>query len=77
MASPLAIAFTPYYEGTTLFLSSIFEWYERDFLDWYEARSPGQEGTLLNYATLYLPARRADELRRRAASYQVRFMPDD
>jgi len=60
-----------------VFLSSIFDWYEADFLKWYQRRFPGQPATLLNYVILYLPPHRAEELGRVAASYQVRFIPYD
>ena len=61
----------------TIFLSSIFQWYESDFLDWYKDRFPDRRATLLDYVSLYLPDERAAQLDRAAASYQVEFIPYD
>lgn len=58
-------------------LSSIFDWYKEDFLRWYRESFPGQKATLLNYVALYLPLKKAQELKGDAASYQVRFIPYD
>ncbi len=57
-----------------VFLSSIFKWYEEDFVAWYRTQFPDQEATLLNYASLYVSPETAEALRR-AASYEVRFVP--
>ena len=60
-----------------ILLSSIFKWYKRDFLKWYGDRFPQQEPSLLNYITLYLPGGMREEIKRRAASYRLEFMPYD
>ena len=65
------------YEEKTVFLSSILDWYKKDFLKWYQSKFPDQKATLLNYVILYLPPDRAEELRKIATSYQVRFIPYD
>lgn len=59
-----------------VYLSSIFDWYEDEFLKWCRERFPGREATLLDYVALYLPGEKAEELKR-AASYEVRFIPYD
>jgi len=68
--------FTIKHQEKTVSLSSIFDWYESDFLSWYQDKFPGQEATLLNYVALYASAEKAGELQR-AASYEVRFIPYD
>jgi hypothetical protein len=65
------------HQEKTIYISSIFKWYENDFLNWYRESSPQQEATLLNYLSLYLPAEKGNEIRRLAASYRVRFIPYD
>jgi hypothetical protein len=59
-----------------VYLSSILDWYEDDFTDWLAARRPDRPATLLEYAALYAPPERADELAR-ARDYEVRFVPYD
>ena len=61
----------------TISLSSIFQWYEEDFLNWYREEFAGQQATLLKYVALYLPPRRAAELRRSEATYRLQFTPYD
>ncbi|MGD9762328.1 MAG: DUF547 domain-containing protein [Candidatus Binatia bacterium] len=58
-----------------VYLSSIFNWYQRDFLDWppLEGRSGA---TLLDYVALYSTPEQVAELRR-ASEYDVRFAPYD
>jgi hypothetical protein len=65
------------HQEKTIYLSSIFDWYESDFLDWYKERYPQQEATLPNYVALYLSEEESTELRRSAGSYEVRFIPYD
>jgi hypothetical protein len=60
----------------TVHLSSILDWFEDDFLDWYEARHGSEKPTLVKYAALYAPPETAAALRR-AAGYAVRFVPYD
>jgi hypothetical protein len=57
-------------------LSSIFDWYENDFVTWYRRQFPDRKATLLNYIALYVPADQAEDLRR-AAAYDIEFMPYD
>jgi hypothetical protein len=44
-------------------LSSIFDWYESDFVDWMKVARPAEEPSLRGYALLYLPPSRAEALR--------------
>ena len=60
-----------------IYMSSIFEWYENDFLGWYRGRFPQQEATILDYVSLYLTEEKRDEIRESAASYRVEFIPYD
>jgi len=64
------------HEKKTVSLSSIFEWYESDFLTWLQHKFSGRKATLLDYVALYVSAEKAGELQR-AASYAVRFIPYD
>jgi hypothetical protein len=57
-------------------LSSIFDWYRRDFLDWYAERYPGPEPSLVRYVELYAADAQVEALRR-AATYAIRFVPYD
>jgi hypothetical protein len=64
------------HQKRVIWLSSIFDWYEDDFLKWYRQMFPDHAATLLNYAALYTSPERTEELRR-AASYPIRFIPYD
>lgn len=64
------------HEKKTVSLSSIFEWYESDFLTWLQRTFPDRKATLLGYVALYVSVEKAEELRQ-AASYTVRFIPYD
>jgi hypothetical protein len=61
----------------TLLLSSIFKWYQDDFLNWYRRVFPDQRATLINYLTLYLSPEKVADFREKSASYQMRFTPYD
>jgi hypothetical protein len=60
-----------------IYLSSIFEWYEKDFTTWLTTTYPDRESSLLSYIELYLTPQRAEELKAIANSYTLRFMPYD
>lgn len=59
-----------------VYLSSIFDWYRGDFLGWYAQRHPGPEPSLVRYLELYAADEQVEALRR-AATYEVRFIPYD
>jgi hypothetical protein len=65
------------HEKKAIFLSSIFKWYEKDFLSWYQDRFPKRNTTLLDYIALYLSEDKAEELKKNAAGYRIRFIPYD
>jgi len=58
------------------YLSSIFDWYQKDFLSWYQTRFPSKRATLLNYVMLYLSHPKAEKVKR-VPPYQIRFIPYD
>jgi hypothetical protein len=63
-------------EQQTIFLSAIFDWYERDFLDWQRDAAPETPATLVAYVHPYL----APERRRALAECgdcRVEFLPYD
>ena len=64
------------HSAKAVYLSSIFDWYEDDFLEWKAAQLPRENPTLLDYAALYVPADRGEELKR-AQAYEIRFVPYD
>ncbi len=57
-------------------LSSIFKWYEGDFLSWQKHEKPGEEATLLAYISPLLPPDRAAVLRT-CSECRVDFIPYD
>jgi hypothetical protein len=61
----------------TIYLSSIFHWYEEDFLSWYHNRFPGHPASLIKYIALYLTPEKTAELNKYGDDYTVRFVPYD
>lgn len=62
----------------TIFLSSILDWYQDDFIDWLINRYPRQQDvSLLDYIALYVDADTADKLRGSVADYNIEFIPYD
>ncbi len=61
----------------TIYLSSIFQWYEEDFLSWYHNRFPGHPASLIKYIALYLTPEKTAELNKYGDDYPVRFVPYD
>lgn len=57
----------------SIYLSEIFKWYKKDFVQWYEKRNPDRKGDLLSYITHYLPADKAAELKQIREDYTIRF----
>lgn len=62
--------------GKVLHVSSVFTWYEADYLAWYRERYPEADASLLNYLRLYLAQDRLAELDR-AADYEILALPYD
>ena len=63
----------------TIYLSTIFDWYQDDFLEHLLRKAPNDATPdLLDYARLYLtPGRLAALAQAEAQGYQVRFVPYD
>lgn len=61
----------------SIYLSEIFKWYRKDFVQWYEKRYPDRKGDLLSYVALYLPPENAAELKEIREAYTTRFTPYD
>ena len=58
-----------------IYLSTIFKWYENDFLKWFRKRFPERDATVLNYIALFLSREKAAELTQAAGTYQVDYTP--
>ncbi len=65
------------HEEKIIYLSSIFKWYEKDFVDWIKDQIPHRKVTLLDYVALYLPAKKASELDNADGRYKIDFIPYD
>ena len=65
------------HEKKTIFLSQIFEWYEDDYLNWLKQNDGSRPASLTRYVALYLPAKKADELKSVEDNYAVKFIPYD
>ena len=65
------------HDEKVIYLSSIFNWYEKDFTTWYTTMYPGRESSLLSYIELYLTPERIEELKKISNSYALRFVPYD
>ncbi len=50
-------------DSKTLFVSSIFDWYERDFTNWLKRERPDSEASLLSYVTQHLPKDKKEAVR--------------
>ncbi len=64
-------------ENKTIYLSSIMDWYENDFIDWYQIQYPEKKATLINYIALYLPENKVKQLQKYASGYNIEFTPYD
>lgn len=58
-------------------LSSIFEWYEDDFLDDYRVRSGAADADILDAVSGFLTAERRARLQRSRAEYTIEYSPYD
>jgi hypothetical protein len=69
------------HQARTVWLSSIFDWYKKDFVSWYQRNFPDKslgkdDANLLDYVSLYTSPEQTQELKR-AAAYTLRFVPYD
>ena len=69
--------FTIDHAAQRIHLSTIFQWYEEHFTDWYGRRFPGRAATLLSYISLYLPPAKAETLQEISDRYRLHFVPYD
>lgn len=60
-----------------IYLSAIFDWYEKDFIRWTETRCPGRKGSLPAYIRPYLAEDKQAQLNAVAGSYAIHFFPYD
>jgi hypothetical protein len=65
------------HDEKVIYLSSIFDWYEKDFTTWLTTKYPDREPSLLSYIELYLTPEKAEELKATGNSYRLRFIPYD
>lgn len=63
-------------ESGTVQLSSIFDWYEGDFVNWDRSAFDGKKPSLRAYVAHYLPSEQAQPFLQ-PASYEIRFRPYD
>ncbi len=61
----------------TLYLSAIFNWYEKDFLNWVEITSPDQDLTIADYVLRYLKGETAELIKRDRDSLKIEYLPYD
>lgn len=64
------------FEARVVLLSSIFDWYERDFTDWVSRNHPELPDTLRSWLTSHLPAERARALDA-CDDCRIEFVPYD
>ena len=65
------------HEKGTVTLSSIFEWYRSDFLEWYRRKNPNEVATLQKYIGIHLSPDKRTEIMERTGAYSVKFSPYD
>jgi len=65
------------HENKTIWLSSIFKWYESDFKDPSEQNQQKEGLPLISYILNHSPPDKADELKKVAGQYAIEFVPYD
>lgn len=65
------------HKNKTIWLSSIFKWYESDFFVPLKQKQPEEGSPLVNYLLNHLPPGKADNLKKVADHYAIRFFPYD
>ncbi len=63
--------------SNTLYLSSIFKWYEDDFTDWLKNTNTDEKPSLLNYVLLYISRETAELIRQNQSSLKLAYLPYD
>lgn len=61
----------------TIYLSSIFKWYEKDYTHWYQEQYPESTPSLLTYIRLYLSPDNQQLLDSVAQEYSIEFVEYD
>lgn len=64
-------------EDNILHLSSIFNWYEDDFLSWLAHKYPMQTPALIDYILPYLKAETAHLIEKKRPSLKIKYLPYD
>lgn len=64
------------HRSSVVYMSSIMDWYEDDFVAWLKKHHPERRPTLINYVSLYVDDRTSRELAK-AGDYKVKFVPYD
>ncbi len=59
----------------TLYLSSIFEWYEEDFTDWLKVNKTGEKQSLLTFVLHYLSIEISQQIKENGSSPKLKFLP--
>ena len=67
------------YDGQdkVLYLSAIFDWYEKDFLNWLNKKNPSRQPTIVDYILLYLDDEDADLINRDRTSLRIKYLSYD
>ena len=60
-----------------IYLSSLFDWYEEDYLDWLKQRHPEEDVSIQDYVALYLPPEKAALLAADRSRLEVEFVDYD
>jgi hypothetical protein len=63
--------------GNVLYLSSIFDWYEDDFINWIKGHYPEQKPTLANFVMKYLLPETFQSIGQSAENLKIVFLPYD
>jgi len=65
-------------ESRTVWLSSIFKWYKKEFISYLKANDPKEHASLIRYAELYCIGEKANALAEaRRTGYHFDFIPYD
>jgi hypothetical protein len=63
--------------GNVLYLSSIFDWYEDDFINWIKGHYPEQKPTLANFVMKYLLPETFQSIGQSVENLKIVFLPYD
>ena len=60
-----------------LYLSAIFDWYEKDFVEWLKDNASAPQPIIVDYILLYLNAEDARLVKKDRAALSIRYLPYD